>query len=220
MSAPKITTTAADAPFQTAWKIDAADLHYAERKALMDGLRLEIAGMIQEPWAGFAEDHSHLTVMDPTEEVSTKLAAVCYRFNHRHTIKAEEVKLPKIPLRAQIMAWLNPKHEAPVALKRLGNVCKVNGRYQFEVELHSTESDVQFLKTLKLVCKSSTCKGSSYTLRGNLLTVSAKRPGTVQTVWTCVHKLHFDRVGQSAAICPAKLWLYTLVPVFDLDEAA
>ena len=219
MSAPKITTTAADAPFQTAWKIDAANLHFSERKALMDGLRLEIAGMIQQPWAGFAEDHSHLMVMDPSQAVIDSLTAVVDRFNHRHEIKAEEVKLPKIPLRARIMAWLQPTHEAPVAFKRLGNCCLVDGRYQFEVELHGTESDINFIKTLKLICKSRSCKGTSFKLRGNLLTVSAKRSGPVQTVWSCVHKLHFDKVGQSAVMLPGKLWLYTLLPVWELDEA-
>ena len=219
MSAPKITTTAADAPFQTAWKIDAAHIHFSERKALMDGLRLEIAGMIQEPWSGFAEDHSHLTVMDPSQAVIDSLTAVVDRFNNRRNIKAEEVKLPRVSLLNRFKVWLRPAHMAPVAFKRLGNCCLVDGRYQFEIELHGTRSDVHFIQTLKLICKSRSCKGTSFKLRGNLLTVSAKRSGPVQTVWASVHKLHFDKVGSAAAICPGKLWLYTLLPVWELDEA-
>ena len=139
MSAPKITTTAADAPFQTAWKIDAADLHFSERKALMDGLRLEIAGMIQQPWAGFAEDYSHLTVMDATDTVVGQLTALCKRWENRYSIKVEACKLPRIPLRARIMAWLDPTHEAPRSLHRLGNVHKKGSRYYFECVMHSTQ---------------------------------------------------------------------------------
>ena len=219
MTTPIFTTTAASAPFQNEWKIDAAHLHYSERKALMDGLRLEIAGMTRQPWSGFAEDHSHLTVMDPSQAVIDSLTAVVDRFNNRRNIKAEEVKLPHVSLLNRFKVWLQPTHEAPVAFKRLGNCCLVDGRYQFEIELHGTESDINFIQTLKLICKSRSCKATSFKLRGNLLTVSAKRSGPVQTAWSCVHKLHFDKVGSAAAICPAKLWFYTLLPVWELDEA-
>ena len=209
--------TLGQAPFQIQSTLDLSDLPAGDRKKLKDALRLQIALMEHSPWAGFNDES--FTVMDLTADHRKQFNDVLARFEGRHEIEAEVYTLPTIPLKARLLNWLSPKHEAPVALKRLGNVCKVNGRYQFEVELHSTESDVQFLKTLKLVCKSSTCKGSSYTLRGNLLTVSAKRPGTIQVVWSCVQKISFDKVGSAAAICPGKLWLYTLLPVWQLDEA-
>ena len=207
MSAPIFTTTAADAPFQSAFKIDAAHLHYSERKALMDGLRLEIAGMIQQPWAGFAEDHSQLTVMDPTDTVVGQLTALCKRWENRHSIKVEEYKLPRIPLRARIMAWLDPTHEAPRSLHRLGNVHKKGSRYYFECEMHSTQSDTRLIRTMHDVVKSPSCKGSKLRVRGRVLTIKAMTPDAAHRVWSCAQRLNFDRVGSSPAICPAMLWL-------------
>tara|TARA_R110000850_G_C9990531_1_gene466974 strand:+ start:1760 stop:2410 length:651 start_codon:yes stop_codon:yes gene_type:complete len=215
MSSPKITKKAAQAPFRIEWKIDASELHFAERKALMDALKLEVFSMKQEPWHAFAEDRSTLIAMDATEAVIEQLSAVCKRFERRHEIKAETYTLPKIPLCARLAAWLNPKHTAPIALKRLANVCKVDGRYQFEIELHSTDADLHFIKIMKGVIASPSCRGASIKIRGRLLTVKARHVEPCRKVWQCAQRINFDRVGVSTAICPVLLWVASLIPAGD-----
>ena len=206
MSSPKIYTNPGDAPFTEAFTIDMAHLAYSDRKALCDGLKLELLGMVHEPFHAFYATDK-LVCMDATDTVVGQLTALCKRWENRHSIKVEACKLPRIPLRARIMAWLDPTHEAPRSLHRLGNVHKKGSRYYFECEMHSTQSDTRLIRTMHDVVKSPSCKGSKLRVRGRVLTIKAKTPDAAHRVWSCAQRLNFDRIGSSPAICPAMLWL-------------
>ena len=203
---PRIYTTPGNAPFAEAFTIDMAHLSYSDRKALCDGLKLELLGMVHEPFHAFYANDK-LECMDPTKAVADQLTALCKRWETRHTINAETYKLPRIPLWARVMAWLQPTHEAPRSLHRLGNVYKKGRRYYFQCEMHSTQSDTQLIRTMKDVVKSPSCKGSKLRVRGRVLTIKARNPDAAHRVWSCAQRLNFDRVGNSPAVCPAMLWL-------------
>ena len=220
MTTLNITTTPAHAPFQERLEIDLSSFDFKDRMALSNALQLEALLFTNlshyEVGAGRMPYESFIA-MDATAVMVAKFRAVLDRFEQRHTLKAEPVELPKIPFRARLAAWLNPQHDAPIALKRFGSVQKVGSRYQFEVELNGTAADLNFIKIMRGVIASPSCPKSKMRVRGLTVIFQSKQPDIAHRVWLCARKTSFDKPGQSAAICPAFLWLASIIPAGDDD---
>mgnify|MGYP001596375101 CR=1 FL=1 len=209
---PTLTAKAADAPFQMQWTLDASTLQSTDARRLFDALKVELHGANNCPFFDFSDCGKRFKIMDPTAEVLALIESLVARFNDRHNAQDEpEELLPRIPLRAQIKAYLMPQGRRRIDAE-VPPIVKRGEWYSFTIELPATDDCILFLRRWKLVARSPSMAGHSSKVRGRRLIVKTRHKQLATNLNYCAHKLlPHDRGGLSDAVCPALLWLAYLV---------
>ena len=211
---PTLTVKAANAPFQMEWTLDASTLQSTDARRLLNALRVELYGLKHCPFYEF----SGLTfkIMDPTAEVLALIESLVARFNDRHNAQVEPEELvPRIPLSAQIKAYLMPQGRRRIDAE-VPPIVKRGELYSFIIELPATDACILFLRRWKLVACSPSMAGHTSKVRGRRLIVKTMHRQLATNLHICAQRLlPHDRGGLSDAVCPALLWLAYLVAPGD-----
>jgi hypothetical protein len=209
---PTLTIKAANAPFQMEWTLDASTLQSTDARRLFDALKVELHGANNCPFFDFSDCGRRFKIMDPTAEVLALIEALVARFNDRHNAQDDEEELvPRIPLSAQIKAYLMPQGRRSCAAE-VPPLVKSGEWYTFTINLPATDVCVKFLRRWKLVACSPSMAGHTSKVRGRRLIVSTRHRQLAANLHYCAGKLlPHDRGGLADAVCPLLLWVAYLV---------
>ena len=211
---PTLTVKAANAPFQMEWTLDASTLQSTDARRLLNALRVELYGLKHCPFYEFSG--RTFKIMDPTAEVLALIESLVARFNDRHNAQVEPEELvPRIPLSAQIKAYLMPQGRRRIDAE-VPPIVKRGELYSFIIELPATDACILFLRRWKLVACSPSMAGHTSKVRGRRLIVKTMHRQLATNLHICAQRLlPHDRGGLSDAVCPALLWLAYLVAPGD-----
>ena len=211
---PTLTVKAANAPFQMEWRLDASTLQSTDARRLLNALRVELYGLKHCPFYEFSG--RTFKIMDPTADVLALIESLIQRFNDRHNAQVEPEELvPRIPLSAQIKAYLMPQGRRRIDAE-VPPIVKRGEFYSFTINLPATDACILFLRRWKLVACSPSMAGAKSVVRSNRLIVKTMHRQLATNLHICANKLlPHDRGGLSDAVCPVLLWLAYLVAPGD-----